>query len=86
MIQKAFDSSGGPGVDGDIWRNLATKADKTELSELWDVKSNKEDLELAMKAIDISHHQLLHTIVMMIETILLEMNKEKLVKQAYLTK
>lgn len=33
-----------------------TKADKTELSELWDVKSNKHDLETAMKAIDISHH------------------------------
>ena len=55
MIQKAFDSSGGT-TDGDMWRLIVTKADKTELSELWDTKSNKSDLELAMKAIDISHH------------------------------
>ena len=65
MMAKSIETERG----GNIRTVMETKADKTELSELWNIKSSKKELEVALKAIDIQHHQLLHTIVMILELI-----------------
>jgi hypothetical protein len=43
------------------------KVDRSELEALNDLKSNKNDTDLAMKGIDILHNQVLHIIVIVIE-------------------
>ncbi len=46
---------------------LALKAEKTEVEDLRKNKTNKDDSANQMKAIDIIHKQLSHTVVLMIE-------------------
>ena len=69
MMAKSIEAESG----GDFKTFMSTKADKTQLSELWECKSSKDDMKSVMKAIELSHHQLLHTIVMLIEVIKLDM-------------
>ena len=45
---------------------LALKAEKTEVEDLRKNKTNKDDSANQMKAIDIIHKQLSHTVVLMI--------------------
>ena len=51
----------------DILKVLALKAEKTEVEDLRKNKTNKDDSDNQMKAIDIIHKQLTHTVVLLIE-------------------
>ena len=42
-------------VTGDLETVIKTKADKSEIVNLHDIKSNKEDTEMSMRNIDILH-------------------------------
>jgi hypothetical protein len=45
------------------------KIDKLEAEAMIDLKSNKQDTDMAMKALDIVHKQITHMIVLMIEIV-----------------
>ena len=53
----------------DIVGVLSKKAEKTEVEELRRNKTNKCDSENQMKAIDIIHKQVTHTVVLLIEVV-----------------
>ena len=55
--------------EGDLLELIGKKADKEELTDLWNIKTNKQDSELQMKAIDIMHRQLDQTVVLIQEII-----------------
>ena len=46
---------------------LRNKADKSDVTHLMDIKSNKIDTENTMRSIDIMHKQITHIIVLLVE-------------------
>eukprot|EP00347_Sterkiella_histriomuscorum_P007561 403348445 len=65
----------GIGLDNNELRKiLIQKVDKQELDKVMQVKSNKLDVEQALKSIDILHKQICHQIVLFIELLKLLMN------------
>ena len=48
---------------------LASKADKADIQSLYDIKSNKMDVEMSLRAMDIMHKQLKHLSVLQVEQI-----------------
>lgn len=54
---------------------LGSKADKSDVNELQNAKSNKVDTELALKWIEIVHKQLKQTAILITEIMKLEMKK-----------
>ena len=57
------------GLPADMTNLLQTKADKQDLKDMLDIKSNKIDTEQTMRCIDILHKQTMHTVVLLIETL-----------------
>ena len=51
-----------------------SKVDKVDLEMVIDMKSNKNDTDLAMKGLDIVHKQVTHMIVLVVELIKSSMN------------
>ena len=55
---------------------LDKKANQTELQDIADQKTNKHDSEQQLRAIDIMHRQLDHTVVLLIEIIKGQLNEQ----------
>ena len=55
MNIKIKTGAGAQQKEGDLLELIGKKADKEELTDLWKIKTNKQDSELQMKAIDIMH-------------------------------
>lgn len=54
---------------------LALKVDKTDMDNVIEMKSNKTDTDLVMKGLDITHKQITHLVVLVIEHIKLTINQ-----------
>ena len=65
---------------------LLTKVDKSELEAVINVKSNKNDTDIAMKGLDIIHKQITHMIVLIIEMIKLNMTQMSIISDSEKTK
>ena len=61
----------------DIEIMLTQKADKIDLKNLHDIKSNKVDTEQNMRSIDILHKQITHIIVLLIELLKTNVTQQK---------
>jgi len=65
----------------ELKRMIDLKADKFEVIELRDLKTNKVDTENNMKAIDVIHKQIRHLIVMLMENFRVQVETENLTTQ-----
>jgi len=79
----------GIGTEGggkDLKKILMQKVDKQEVEAMIDLKSNKTDTDMAMKALDIVHKQITHMIVLVIEMVKGQMNALSIVNDSDKTK
>ena len=51
----------------EIKNMISSKVDRDELTVLYDLKSNKLDMEMTMKSVDIVHKQVKHLVVILVE-------------------
>lgn len=66
-VQKMTSNQSTSGDTSELQKLIDQKADKFQVIDLYDLKSNKADTETNMKAIDIIHKQIRHLIIMLME-------------------
>ena len=65
---KSMNPNGGSMLDSNEIKNMmSSKVDRDELTVLYDLKSNKLDMEMTMKSVDIVHKQVKHLVVILVE-------------------
>ena len=81
MVQNMIPKSSGSQDTDVLKKQIDQKADKFDLNQIGNYKSNKIDTENNSKAIDIMHKQMRHLVIMMMENFRVQLETENLSTQ-----
>ena len=81
MVQNMIPKSSGSQDTDVLKKQIDLKADKFDLNQIGNYKSNKIDTENNSKAIDIMHKQMRHLVIMMMENFRVQLETENLSTQ-----
>ena len=81
MVQNMIPKSSGSQDTDVLKKQIDLKADKFDLNQIGNYKSNKVDTENNSKAIDIMHKQMRHLVIMMMENFRVQLETENLSTQ-----
>ena len=81
MVQNMIPKSSGNQDTDVLKKQIDQKADKFDLNQIGNYKSNKIDTENNSKAIDIMHKQMRHLVIMMMENFRVQLETENLSTQ-----